>query len=186
MSNNGMDYRKIVDTYFQDNAYGKNIYLIHVTLVTRKALCVGIRSVVGQEPLRFIEEAGMLHDIGCCRVHFSPMRCKGSLPYLCHMTEGEKILIAEGFPRHAGVACTHTGVGMSAEEVRERELPLEERDYIPETIEEKIISYADLFYSKDPEKLFFEKTPDQVREQMSVFGDRHRETFTVWHKEFGV
>ena len=179
-----MDYISIIDKYFQNNERGRAIYLIHVTLVTKKALQLARKQGLSDESLTFIEEAGMLHDIGCCMVDMPAMGFETGLPYLKHMTEGHRILEEEGLPKHARVASTHTGVGITAQEIRERGLPLDERDYIPETIEERIISYADLFFSKNPEKLFYEKTPEEVRSMLANLSDEQVAIFNKWHKEF--
>lgn len=179
-----MDYLSIIHTHFKDIPAAYGMYLIHVTLVTKKALSVGARLGCGANTLRFIEEAAMLHDIGCCRVHFPEFQIYESLPYLCHMTEGYTILTQEGFPLHARVASTHTGVGITAREVKEHNLPLKEQDYVPETLEERIISYADLFYSKSPKTLFVEKTPKQIRSGLEKFGQEKVHIFDSWHGEF--
>ena len=181
-----MNYLGIISKYFRDNDVAYSMYIIHVTLVTKKALAIAKRIDLKEESLKFIEEAGMLHDIGCCKVNFPEFKINGDLPYLCHMTEGHKILEEEGLPKHARVASTHTGVGIYANEIKERNLPLEEKDYIPESIEEKIISYADLFFSKNPDSLFTEKTPGQIRKSLEKFGDKHVNIFNNWHEEFKV
>ena len=46
------------------------------------------------------------------------------------------------------VAERHTGTGITVEQVIREELPIPERDYCPQSLEEKIICYADKFYSK--------------------------------------
>jgi len=181
-----MNYVEIISKYFGDNDTAYSMYIIHVALVTKKALNIATKIGLSEESLKFIEEAGMLHDIGCCKVNFPEFKISGDLPYLCHMTEGHRILEDEGLTRHARVASTHTGVGIYADEVRNRNLPLEEKDYIPETIEERIISYADLFFSKNPSHLFEEKTPDEIRKSLEKFGVRHINIFNKWHEEFKV
>jgi uncharacterized protein len=180
-----VNYSSIINKYFGDNELGRVMYTIHVTLVTKKALEIAKKNGPNERSLRFIEEAGMLHDIGCCRVNMPVFNIKSDLPYLCHMTEGQKILEDEGLEKHARVASTHTGVGIYADQIKEQGLPLEEKDYIPETIEERIISYADLFFSKDPDSLFKESTPKEVRKSLEKFGDRYPKIFDEWHKELG-
>lgn len=179
-----VDYFSLIDKYYCDNEHGRAIYLVHVTLVTKKALRLAREIGLSEESLVFIEEAGMLHDIGCCMVDMPAMGFETGLPYLKHMTEGHRILEEEGLPKHARVASTHTGVGITAKEIQERGLPLEEKDYIPETVEERIISYADLFFSKNPEKLFYEKTPDEVRGMLANLSEEQVSIFNQWHDEF--
>lgn len=180
------DYISLIHKYFGDNKVAYGMYIVHVTLVTKKAIEIAERLDLSKESLRFIEEAGMLHDIGCCKVDFPEFNINGDLPYLCHITEGKKILEKEGLPKHARVASTHTGVGIYADEIRRKKLPIEERDYLPETIEERIISYADLFFSKDPDSLFAEKTSEQVRKSLEKFGEHQPNIFTAWNSEFAL
>ena len=42
----------------------------------------------------------------------------------------------------------HTGAGLTKKEIIEQELPLPQQDFLPETTEEKLICYADKFFSK--------------------------------------
>ena len=181
-----MDYRSIIEKYFKNNEKAQTIYLTHVTLVTQKSLEIAMSLNLGDESIKFIEEAGMLHDIGCCKVDFKEMNCYGNLPYICHMTEGHKILENEGFPKHARVASTHTGVGIWKEDIEAENLPLEMRDYFAESIEEKIISYADLFFSKNVDRLFEIKTPKQIVEMLKKhnLSEKKIERFKDWHRDF--
>jgi uncharacterized protein len=161
------------------------IYLPHVVLVTAKALKIARRLKLKAEQQLFIEEAGMLHDIGIVHVNAEKMGCHGTLPYICHITEGRKILEEEGLPRHALVAENHIGVGgLTKEEIIEEKLPLPHRDMLCSTIEEKIISYADLFYSKNPKKIFVEKPIKQVRDKVKKYGKREEKLFKEWSKMF--
>ena len=76
------------------------------------------------------------------------LRRRGSLPYLWHGVAGADILRAEGVDeRYARVAERHTGVGLDPDEARALGLP-EGRVYMPLTQLERLICYADCFYSK--------------------------------------
>ncbi|PIR59396.1 MAG: phosphohydrolase [Candidatus Pacebacteria bacterium CG10_big_fil_rev_8_21_14_0_10_56_10] len=160
-------------------------YLPHVVMVTAEALAVARRLGLDENQLQFIEEAGMLHDIGVVAVLGDQPGLSWRLPYICHGHEGRKILEAEGLPRHALVAERHTGVGITAEQIRQRRLPLPERDLVPDSIEEKIISYADLFFSKSPAKLWRRETVDEIRDELAEFGADQVKVFEDWHKQFG-
>ena len=67
-------------------------------------------------------------------------------------------------------------------EIIEQKLPLPQIDLIPETIEEKIICFADKFFSKT--KLDTEKTVQQVRISLKKFGDDSVKRFEDWCKIF--
>jgi uncharacterized protein len=46
------------------------------------------------------------------------------------------------------VAERHTGTGISYEQIIREQLPIPLQDYTPQTLEERLICYADKFYSK--------------------------------------
>ena len=88
----------------------------------------------------------------------------------------------EGYDRHARVCERHTGAGLSAREIEQQDLPLPHRDFLPETIEEKIICYADKFYSKS--HLDRCKTLPQAEKTVSRFGDEGLQRFLLWERMF--
>jgi uncharacterized protein len=85
----------------------------------------------------------LLHDIG---VH----RLDG--PYLRHGVVGHRLLRESGYPEVLARFCSHhTGVGITADEIVRRDLPLPPGDYLAETPEERLVMYADKFHTKsDP------------------------------------
>ena len=157
----------------------------HSRQVTARAMRIA-RQMQKQEAvdLRFIAEAAMLHDIGSIFTAAPDLHCFGELPYLCHGIKGKELLIAEGLPRHAEVCERHIGVGLTADEIRQQQLPLPPRDMLPVTLEEQIICYADLFYSKNSRDRNREKTPETVRRTLSRFGPEKAEIFQHWLKRF--
>lgn len=161
-----------------------DFYIPHVTLVTGKALRVADKLGLSEESLRFIEEASMLHDIGICKVDNPEIGCFGDLHYVCHVPEGRKILESEGLDRHARVCETHFGIALTKEEIIKSGLPLEPKDMKPESIEEEIISFADLYFSKVPGKLFYEKSDDEVREVLKKFDPKGIVIFEEWLAKF--
>lgn len=130
---------------------------------------------------KFIEEAALLHDIGIASCDAPGIFCFGELPYICHGIEGARILAEDGRFRHARVCECHTGSGLTAEEILEQGLPLPVRDMLPESIEEKIICYADKFYSKNPERLTRCKSLEAVRTDMARHGNESLKRFETLH-----
>jgi uncharacterized protein len=90
----------------------------------------------------FIKTASILHDIG--RFKYPPW--KDSLK---HGVEGSRILRREGLPKHALVAERHIGAGIPAKEIFANRLLLPKRDFMPVSIEEKIIALADCLVEFD-------------------------------------
>ncbi|MFQ5612431.1 MAG: HD domain-containing protein [Anaerolineae bacterium] len=180
-----IDYFKIIHKYIDPSSRTYALYLPHVALVTVRALKVARRLGLPPERLRFIEEAAMLHDIGIVAVRDDDLACTGNLPYICHISEGRRILEAESLPRHALVAERHIGVGLSRTQIIEQGLPLPARDMLPETLEEKIISWADLFSSKHPSRLWAERTVADVEASLARRGDGDLQVFRAWQDSFG-
>lgn len=179
-----VDYIGIIHKYINPNSYTYLIYMVHVVLVTAKALKAARKIGLTEAQLKFIEEAAMLHDIGIINVQAPEIGCVGTLPYICHGPEGRKILEDEGLWEHARIAENHIGAGLTKEEIIERQLPLPPRDMVPESIEEKIICWADLFFSKTPEKLWWEKSVEKVQKKVAKYGTRASQIFDEWQRLF--
>jgi len=74
---------------------------------------------------------GLLHDIGRSRTHGVE-----------HGFVGSTIIDSYGYsPAIARIAERHVGAGISSDETQKLGLP--DRDFIPETLEEKLVCYAD-------------------------------------------
>ena len=53
------------------------------------------------------------------------------------------------------------------------------------SLEEKIICFADLFYSKDSEENNYEKSIDEITIGLEIFGETKVRIFKEWLNEFG-
>lgn len=177
-----MDYNKIIDKYFPEGTELRQVLLTHSRQVTRRALhIVDIHPELGADR-EFVEEAAMMHDIGIVKCDAPGICCHGTEPYICHGILGAAMLREEGLERHARVCERHTGAGLSKEDIISQQLPLPHRDFLPETIEEQIICYADKFYSKS--HLDREKTIAQAEKTIAKFGPESLERFLRWEKMF--
>ena len=174
-----MNYQSIIDKYYADDNQLRHILLTHSRAVADFALRVADRHPELHIDRQFVEEAAMLHDIGIVGCNAPGIFCTGSEPYICHGIIGAEMLRSEGYPEHARVCERHTGAGITSEEIASQHLPLPQRDYLPETIEEIIICYADKFFSKShPEK---EKTYEEAQRSLAKFGEAGVERFKKWH-----
>jgi uncharacterized protein len=173
----------LLEKYFP-NTDAFPIVLAHSRLVAAKALQVARNLLQAGVELNFLEEAALLHDIGVCRTNAPKFHCHGTEPYIRHGIIGRDIQDGEGFPRHALVCERHIGVGLTADDVRSQGLPLPEIEMTPLSLEEKIVCFADLFYSKSPEKCGREKTLDEIRNGLRKFGANKAMIFEGWLKEF--
>lgn len=176
------DYQKIIDKYYPAGLPLRDIYMRHCRSVADMALAIA-RSLHLILDLDDIEAAAMLHDIGIFLTDAPGIECHGIEPYIRHGLLGAELLRSEGAPEiFARVAERHTGSGLIAEEIQLQNLPLPARDFLPETQLERLICYADKFYSKSgsPERKPF----DRVRRSMARFGADSLRRFDALAEEF--
>lgn len=157
--------------------------MVHSSNVAKKALRICKEKNL-QLDHREVFCAAMLHDIGVVKCNAPDIQAKGQLPYILHGVEGEKILLENGLDSIASVCATHTGAGISQNEIIEQKLPLPRRDFLPTTLLEKLICYSDKFYSKSGD-LHREKDVEEIRHQMKKFGNDSLERFDHLHSLFG-
>lgn len=126
----------------------------------------------------------MLHDVGIIRTNAPGIGCYGSAPYLCHGPLGADMLRSAGAPeKYALVAERHTGAGLTQKEIDARNLPMPAgRSYMPESLLEKLVCYADCFYSKSGTML--RKPFERVEASMAKFGDDVLLRFRELHRLF--
>ena len=177
-----MNYQAIIDQYYPEDTALRHILMIHSRAVMERALAICDRHRELNLDRNFIVEAAMLHDIGICRCHAPGILCYGSEPYICHGRIGAEMLRQAGFPRHARVCERHTGAGLTKTEIIQQNLPLPHEDFLPETLEEKLICYADKFYSKS--NICQEKTLEQAERSLAKFGEDGVERFCDWARMF--
>lgn len=130
----------------------------------------------------FLEEAALLHDIGVFNTHAPTVLCKGTYPYMCHGYLGRELLEKEGYPRHALVCERHVGTGLTLKEIMSRNMPLPHRDMQPQSVEEELVCFSDLFFSKS--KPLLQRTSEQVRSDLEKYGAEGLLRFDAWCKRF--
>jgi uncharacterized protein len=179
-----MDPAEIIRKYYASAPAARDILLSHGEAVAEKALEIG-RSLSHLElDLRFLEEAAFLHDIGILHTDATMLCCHGWKPYICHGHLGREILEAEGLPRHALAAERHVGMGLSEADIRRNGYPLPVREMVPVSLEEKIVCFADKFFSKEG-GLDREKPLGEVRDSIGLYGAHKLRVFDEWCETFG-
>jgi uncharacterized protein len=143
-----------------------DIFIQHAQLVAEKALNIARRVPHLNPDMTFIREAAMLHDIAIFMTDAPGIDCHGQYPYVCHGYLGRELLDNLGFPKHGLVCERHVGVGITLEDIRRNNLPIPHREMVPMSIEEKIVCYADKFYSKNPNLAVREKTVGEIRKNL--------------------
>jgi uncharacterized protein len=179
----GINVREIIDSYYPQDDELKNIYNIHAVKVASLAL-----EMAGRHPelgidRQFVEEAAMLHDLGIFLTDAPRIHCYGSESYLCHGYLGAELLRSLGYERHARVCERHTGTGLTKEQILENGWNLPVKDFVPETLEEQLICFADKFYSKT-KYLETPRTLEQVVDSMSKISPQAVEKVRQWAEMF--
>ena len=167
-----LDCLSIIERYYTPGNDDYRVLVSHSRRVAELAVALSQRLIDRGVPLdiEFVEEAAMLHDIGMCRTNAPGIYCYGSEPYILHGILGRKMLNSMGLFRHGRVCERHTGAGITAAEIIAQHLPIEPpRDLLPESLEEKVVCYADKFFSKSrPEEPA--KTLERARKSLAKFG----------------
>ena len=177
-----MKPEELIHRYCGDDTALENILIKHSTDVANRALKIADNHPELKIDRQFLYEAAMLHDIGIVKVDAPSIFCYGTEPYIKHGLLGGEILRKEGLPAHARVAERHTGTGLTRQTILQQSLPLPPADYVPETLEEQIICYADKFYSKT--RLEEEKTFESAVASLRKFGEEGLIVFDEWKHRF--
>lgn len=129
----------------------------------------------------FVRTGSLLHDIGAY-LFVSPDVVFDKEQYIRHGYEGAQLLEKEGYPTEL---CTlverHVGVGLTKELIKNPSLP--KKDYLPQTVEEKLVLYADKFHTKIPAFYSVKGYKNYVANR---FGGNVVKRFEKLVQEFGI
>ena len=177
-----MNYQIIIDEYYPEDNELRALLLKHSRQVADKCLetCRKHPELNIDEP--FVEAAAMLHDIGVRWCYAPSIFCEGREPYIRHGLIGGELLRSKGLDAYACVCERHTGTGLTQEHIISQKLPLPVRDFIPVTLEEKLVCYADKFFSKSsPNNV---RTVKEAARSLEKFGNEGVEKFMKWAEMF--
>lgn len=158
--------------------------ILHCKIVAKVATHIAENAVKENKnlDLHLIEVGALLHDIG-----------KSRFPDIDHAYQGGEFIrsafkaITDDLFRSklANLVERHIGAGLSADDIikfnKEKHLSIPVRDYIPLTMEEKIVALADKMVEGNHEKSFEEQLPEKIKRygENSDFVRR----ITEWHDE---
>ena len=179
METERIDVYQIIDKYYPLDNELKEIYMVHARKVTELALEMASKHPELEIDTEFVEEAAMLHDLGIFMTDAPRIHCHGDAQYLCHGYLGAGILRSLGYERHARVCERHTGTGLLKEHIIANGWDLPVQDFLPETLEEQLICFADKFYSKT-KYLYTPRTVEQVVESMLKISEVSAEKIRKW------
>jgi len=128
--------------------------------------------------LRLVESGALLHDLG-----------RGQTHGIEHGAVGGQMARQLGMPMElAHIIERHVGAGLSQEEARRNKLP--RGSYIPETLEEKIVCYADKLI-EGAHEVGIDSTIDNFAKELGSdhpaikrLQDLHKEMTAVLGEEF--
>jgi len=180
-----MNPLELIAQHYPPGTLSHRILLNHGREVAALATAVAKR-LAGHQPIDagFVNEAAWLHDIGIGLTNTPRLGCGGTAPYLAHGILGAELLRAAGLPRHALVCERHIGVGLSIDDIDRQRLPLPLRDMRPQSVEEEIVAYADLFFSKTPDGPGGPRSAAEVRAKLGRYGAAKVAIFDTWHARF--
>lgn len=96
---------------------------------------------------------------------------------------GHQILKKEGFSESiCRFAFTHTATGLTKEDIEREKMDIEIKDYIPVTLEEEILCFADKFHTKYPSFNTFE----EQTQRLEKFDPNRRIKMEIFKKKFGL
>ncbi len=150
----------------------------HSLAVLEKALNIIRKKKLYQIDLDLVIAGCLLHDIGA----FEFMRnfhLKQN-DYIKHGIIGGTILRKEKLNKIALIAERHIGAGISKEEIIENNFPLPKRNFLPITLEQKLVCYADKFHSKSGKK----DNLESIRKEMKGYGKEVFRRFIKLEKIF--
>lgn len=186
-----MNVTEIIDFFYPEESQLKDLLIKHSSQVKSKALEIADKPENRDLKIDkdIVADGAMLHDIGIKFCYAPSILCNGEQHYISHGIIGAEMLRKFGkenginLETYARICERHTGSGLSAKEIREQALPIPEKDYLPETLEEKLVCLADKFFSKSGN--MEEKSIEKIRLSMMKFGDdtifRFDELCNIFH-----
>lgn len=172
---------RLIDNLYPAGSRRRDIYLAHCSAVAALALKAN-KALPCPLDESLVRDAALLHDIGITFTDAPSIDCHGDLPYILHGVAGADIIRRHGLDeRFARVAERHTGSGITAAEIVRQGLPLPPcRCYMPKSLLEILIAWADKFYSKSGDMK--QKPLQRVRAEMLRHGPDALSRFDRMHR----
>ncbi|MDL2227263.1 HDIG domain-containing protein [Bacteroidales bacterium OttesenSCG-928-K03] len=180
-----MDIINVIEKYFPPETDSYKIYIQHVKAVANAVEKICDYNKHLNIDKSFVKNAALLHDIGICMVDAPKLHCYGFVPYIQHGIMGRLILEDEKLEEYALVCERHIGTGIFKDDIISNKLPLPIKDMYPISIEEKVVAYADKFFSKSQNELAKPKAIEDIKNDIAKYGKKHLIIFDEWCKLFG-
>ena len=173
--------KEIHRRYAQNNHVYTLVYE-HCQIIAEIALwCVEQNKLIVDHEL--LETACLLHDIGTYAIFDSKGLDGNEHNYKQHAIFGAALAIEEGFDtKTADIIRTHVLMGLSRNEIIEGGFGMPQNDYLPSSIEARLLCYADRFHSKHPTFNAYEPFLERISEGLPEQAKKLRESAA----EFGI
>ena len=176
---------KLIEKYYPQDSEASRYYRIHVNAVAKAAELIVLNNPHLNVDIEKVKVMALLHDIGIFMTDAPAIGCYGKYPYLAHGYLGRELLEKEGLLDIAPVCERHVGIGLSLTDIEKNLLTLPHRDMQPQTIEEKIVCYADKFFSKSSPRPEMPKPVEKIINNLKKYGNDKIEKFLEMEKMFG-
>lgn len=180
------EVNKIILKHYPEGSLAYMYYFTHCVKVTELALKIIDHNQHLKIEKDIVIYGAMLHDIGIIKTTAPEIGCFGEFPYLAHTYLGRELLEKEGLKDIAPICERHVGVGLTKEDIIKAGFPLPHRDMIPLTMEEKLVCYADKFYSKSDNHLVIPRTLEKIRKKILKYGPDKLQKFDELVELFGI
>jgi uncharacterized protein len=163
-------YFELLKKYSADEEVFENVLRHGLEVLSKSIEIINRKKLYDKVDFNLIISGAILHDIGT----FEFLENKSKEGYIRHGIIGADILRKEGLEKEALVAERHTGSGLTKEEIASNGWPLPHEDFLPVSLEEKIICYADKFSSKNPNK---KDTLESIEKEFEGYGEESLKRF---------
>jgi uncharacterized protein len=160
------------------------VFMTHGSLVARMALGAAARLDRHDPDYQLVFEGSLIHDIGSYLTFAPGIDCFGSRSYLWHGVLGAELMRAHSLERHARICERHIGAGITRDDIREKRLGLPPCDYLPESLEEELVCWADKFYSKSAGRVGARNPLERIVKGLERHSPEHAARFLEWHRRF--
>ena len=141
-----------------------------------------LRTLERQPNITLAVAGALVHDVGAYKVSKDGYSFDDS--YLFHGLYGYLELHKAGFGEEMALfARNHTGSGITRQEVVKENLLLPPQDYLPVTVEQKVVAYGDCFHTKSNPPAFV--SFEEAEKRIARFGKGPKDRFEEMAAQFG-
>lgn len=182
MSETSVNAYEIIRRLYEPGSPAHYYLVCHGEAVARKAAEIADRLDKPGIDRGLLYRGAMLHDIGMILTDVPECGGTGTKPYFYHGVLGGQYLRGIGLDTYARFAERHQWMGLTKEDIEMEGFDYPDGVYMPETLEERLVCFADCYFSKVSRWL---TTPKPVEHIVSKLPGYQAERFLNTALEFG-